>query len=70
MKEITSLQTHKIIGKMGNSQSLAHDNLDSMMIKHGAEVLHKPITHLINLTIRKSKIPIRWKIGKNTGQDN
>ena len=54
----------KIIEKMGNSTSTAHDDLDNMMIKHGAAALHEPIIHLVNSSITQQKCAARWKIGR------
>ena len=53
----------KIIKELGNTISSAHDRLDSLAIKHGASVLHGPLTHVINTSIKTSKFATRWKIG-------
>ena len=63
-KTITELDTLKIIKELGNTTSSAHDRLDTLAIKHGAAVLHGPLTHVINTSIRTSKFANRWKIGK------
>ena len=63
-KTITSLDTLKIIKELGNTTSSAHDRLDALALKHGAAVLHGPLTHVINTSIRTSKFASRWKIGK------
>ena len=55
LKNITNMKTLEIINKLGYSGSMAHDTLDTMAIKHGAQHLYKPITHLINLSINQSK---------------
>ena len=63
-KTITSIDTLKIIKELGNSTSSAHDRLDSLALKHGASILHGPLTHVINTLIKSSKFASRWKIGK------
>ena len=63
-KTITSIDTLKIIKELGNSTSSAHDRLDSLALKHGASILHGPLTHVINTSIKSSKFASRWKIGK------
>ena len=63
-KTITSIDTLKIIKELGNTTSSAHDRLDALALKHGAAVLHGPLTHVINTSIRTSKFASRWKIGK------
>ena len=64
LKPISKLETLGIINKLGNSTSTANDNLDAMSIKHGAAILHRPIMHVINLSITTQKFASRWKIGK------
>ena len=61
---ITSLDTLKIIKNLGNSTSSANDRIDSLSLKHGASILHGPILHIINCSIKSSKFAIKWKIGK------
>ena len=63
-KPITKLKTLEIINKLGYNTSSAHDNIDAMAIKHGANILSGPLTHTINLSISQSKFPAKWKIGK------
>ena len=63
-KTITSTDTLKIIKELGNTTSSAHDNLDSLALKHGAAILHGPLTHVINTSINTSKFASRWKIGR------
>ena len=64
LNPITRLETLNIIKELGNSASSGHDNMDSSAIKHGAAILHGPITHIINTSIKTSKFATRWKIGK------
>ena len=63
-KTITNIDTLKIIKDLGNTTSSANDRLDSLSLKHGASILHGPITHIINCSIKTSKFATRWKIGK------
>ena len=64
LKPISRLDTLKIIKNLGNSSSSANDRIDAQSIKHGAGVLHGPITYVINLSITTSTFVSRWKIGK------
>ena len=64
LKPISKLETLKIIMKMGNSTSSGNNIIDSLAIKHGAEVLHDPITHVVNCSIQSSTFASKWKIGK------
>ena len=63
-KTISNMDTLKIIKDLGNTTSSANDRLDSLSLKHGASILHGPITHIINCSIKTSKFASRWKIGK------
>ena len=64
LKTVTKLEVLNIIKKLGNTTSTAIDQIDAMAIKHGAMVLHGPITHVINLSIVSEKFASSWKIGK------
>ena len=64
LKPISRLDTLNIIKNLGNSTSSANDRIDALSIKHGAGVLHGPITFVINLSITTSTFVSRWKIGK------
>ena len=64
IREVTKLETLGVINKLGYSNSMANDNLDVMVIKHGASQLHCPITHIVNLSIAQSKFAAKWKIGR------
>ena len=54
----------KLSARWGNRMRTADDGLDNMINKHGAEILHGPITQLINSSIRQEKFTARWKISK------
>ena len=61
---ITNLDTLKVLNELGNTTSAANDRLDALALKHGAQVLHGPITHIINCSIKTSQFATKWKIGK------
>ena len=63
-KSISNIDTLKIIKDLSNSTSSANDRIDSISLKHGAETLHVPLTHVINCSIKSSTFATRWKIGK------
>ena len=62
-KEVLEYETLKTIKSLGNNTSTAHDRLNAMFIKAGDDILSGPINHTINLSIKYSKFPARWKIG-------
>ena len=61
---ITNLDTLKILKYLSNNTSSANDRLDALALKHGAEILYGPITHVINCSIKTAKFASKWKIGK------
>ena len=61
---VSELDTLKIIKDISNTTSSANDRIDAISIKHGASILHGPITHVINTSINTSKFANKWKIGK------
>ena len=62
-KEMTKAETLKTIQSLKNNTSMAHNRICALAVKAGAASLHGPITHLVNLSIRSSTFPARWKIG-------
>ena len=58
------METLKILKELGNKTSSVHDRIDALSLKHGAQILHGPITHIVNCSIRTSKFASKWKIGK------
>ena len=63
-KEITLLETATLIKNLSNSSSRGIDEIDSISIKTAAVILLKPIQHVINLSIRNSCFPMKWKLGR------
>ena len=62
-KTISNIDTLQIIKDLSNTTSSANDRIDAISIKHGASILHGPITHVINCSIKTSKFASKWKIG-------
>ena len=63
-KTITNVETLRVIKDLGNTISSANDRIDSLSIKHGASILHGPLTHVINCSIKTAKFASKWKMGK------
>ena len=64
LREITTLEMTNMLKKLGNSTSRANDELEAVMIKAAAVHLLKPLTFLVNLSIRNKDFSNHWKIGK------
>ena len=63
-RPVTLTETVKLIRQLSNSTSRGDDNIDSFAIKSAAEALHRPVQHVLNLSISKQKFSMRWKLGK------
>ena len=64
IKEVSLLDTVKVIKQLGNSTAFGHDKLDAMSIKLAATSLFAPLNFLVNLSIRKQTFANKWKIGR------
>ena len=63
-KPLSNMEIINIVGKLRNNTSSTHNNMDTIIIKHGIQILHKPIAHIVNLSIKNCKFAARWKVGK------
>ena len=63
-KTLSKLEILEIINKFSYNNSTGHDELDVAVIKHGAGLLHEPITHVVNLSITSESFASKWKIGQ------
>ena len=61
-KEINSLETSRMVAKLGNSTSHGHDKIDAMFIKLILPSILNPLTHLINSSLRGKVFANRWKL--------
>ena len=64
LKEATELEVLKALKEMGSSSSCGLDGMDAISLKFLAPVIYRPLTFIVNLSIRKSKFAAKWKIGK------
>ena len=63
-REISILETSKIIQSMSNSTALGHDSLDSKGIKDCSVHLAKQINHMINVSLTTGTFAHKWKFTK------
>ena len=56
-KELKSLKRHKATGL---------DDLPSNLLKDGATIIAKPLSHVINLSLKTGIVPSEWKVAKIT----
>lgn len=64
--DITVPQVLKIISFIKSSKAKDAFGLESNHIKLHREALGSPIAHLINLSLKKGRVPTTWKTAKVT----
>ena len=62
--EITSSQTALLLKQMGKSKTFGHDEIDANSLKLATGSLIKPLTYILNQSIRESVYPAKWKLAK------
>ena len=63
-RKVEKIDILNVLKDLGNTTSSGNDKIDALALKHGAQVLHGPIAHIVNCSIASSKFASRWKIGK------
>lgn len=61
IKEVSQEKVHTIINKLKKSKAKDVFGLDTSFITTHCSALIKPVTHLVNLSIRVGKFPQSWK---------
>ena len=55
---------YKILGELKNSKATGMDNIDTNALKIVKEEITPAVTHIVNLSIRSSVYPTKWKHAK------
>jgi hypothetical protein len=53
-----------MIRGLNNTEALGLDNILTLVLKKGVEVLAGPVSHLINRSLAEGKVPAQFKIGR------
>ncbi len=61
IKEVNEAKILEVIKNLSNSKAKDINNLDTLFIKKHSIDLVKPLTRLVNLSIRDNKFPNNWK---------
>ena len=64
LKHVTISKVNKLIKNLKNSKSTSIDGLDNFCVKLAADVIDKPLHHVITLTIMQKRFPSSWKLSK------
>ena len=64
MRHVTISKVNKLLKKLKNTKSTSIDELDNYSVKIAADIIDKPLHHVITLSILQSKFPVSWKLSK------
>ena len=64
LQYVTVNKVKKLLKKLKNSKCAAVDGLDNYTLKLAADVVAKPLHHIITLSIMQMKFPTHWKHAK------
>ena len=64
LQHVSVEKVRKLVSNLSNSRSLATDELDNFSVKTAAEVIARPLHHIITLSIMQEKFPSSWKFAK------
>ena len=58
------MKVNKLLKNLKNSKSTSIDELDNFCVKMSADIIDKPLHHIITLSLMSSRFPSRWKYSK------
>ena len=64
LKHVPLSKVNKLLKKLKNTRSTAIDELDNYCVKVSADVIDKPLHHIITLSILLNRFPRSWKYSK------
>jgi len=63
-KEVHESQIYKELRNLKRKKATGLDNFLSGLLKDAASVIAKPLTYIINLSLRSGTVPAEWKEAK------
>ena len=64
LREITESETLNFVKKLGSSTAFGRDKLDGLSLKVAICHLVKPLTHIVNTSIRTNTFASKWKLSR------
>ena len=64
LSHVTVLKVNRLLKGLKNSKSVSFDGLDSFSVKLTADILDKPLHHIITLSMMQNTFPVLWKSSK------
>ena len=65
LHQVTISKVNKFIKKLKSSKSTSIDELDNFSVKLAADVIDKPLHHVITLSKMQKRFPSSWKLSVN-----
>ena len=64
IKHVSVAKINKLLRNLKNSRSTSIHELDNYCVKISADLIDRPLHHIITLSIIQSKFPTSWKLSK------
>ena len=64
IRHVSVLKVNKLLKNLKNSKSTSIDELDNFCVKMSADIIDKPLHHIITLSLMSSRFPTSWKYSK------
>ena len=64
IQHVSVLKVNKLLKNLKNSKSTSIDELDNFCVKMSADIIDKPLHHIITLSLMSSRFPSSWKYSK------
>ena len=55
---------NKLLKNLKNTKSTSIDELDNFCVKLAADIIDRPLHHILTLSLMKNKFPSSWKYSK------
>ena len=64
IRHVSVQKVNKLLKKLKNSRSTSLDELDNFCVKLAADIIDRPVHHIITLSLLSSRFPSCWKLSK------
>ena len=64
LNHVTVLKVNRFLKGLKNSKSCSFDGLDNFSVRLAADIIDKPLHHVISLSIMQKTFPTLWKSSK------
>ena len=64
LRHVSVQKVNKLLKNLKNSRSTSIDELDNFCVKIAADIIDKPLHHIITLSLLENKFPSSWKYSK------